>query len=253
MSTLSPVVQIQLERPLPPAAFLDRVYDELHRAEKELNPGRLAGLLVEGKLSWEQLKQYAIHMWWLINEIQKTHGYIYQNCPIEAARKELIKNIIVEEGPPGPTHPELYVEYCEKAFGVSRQELESTRPLATTVAARNHILWVALTRSWLEGIAAVIVGGEKGGDKSHDNPLYTMSNALHNRYGISWEALRFFTVHVELEQGEKAEEHGEIGPHLLMQYATTADMQEKVLAAVWDGVMMHKVFFDGVYHHLLGH
>jgi hypothetical protein len=37
MSTLSPVVQIQLERPLPPEAFLDRVYDELHRAEKELN------------------------------------------------------------------------------------------------------------------------------------------------------------------------------------------------------------------------
>jgi len=34
---------------------------------------------------------------------------------------------------------------------------------------------------------------------------------------------------------------------------TTADIQEKVLAAVWDGVIVHKVFFDGVYHHLLGH
>jgi len=28
--------------------------------------------------------------------------------------------------------------------------------------------------------------------------------------------------------------------------------KEKVLAAVWDGVMMHKVFFDGIYHHILG-
>ena len=60
MSTLSPVVQIHLERPLPPEAFLDRVYDELYRAEKELNSGRLAGLLVAGKLTWDQLKQYAI-------------------------------------------------------------------------------------------------------------------------------------------------------------------------------------------------
>ncbi len=31
MSTLSPVVQIHLGKPLPPEAFLDRVYDELHR------------------------------------------------------------------------------------------------------------------------------------------------------------------------------------------------------------------------------
>ncbi len=38
-----------------------------------------------------------------------------------------------------------------------------------------------------------------------------------------------------------------IGPN-----PTVADIQEKVLTAVWDGVMMHKVFFDGVYHYLLG-
>ena len=33
---------------------------------------------------------------------------------------------------------------------------------------------------------------------------------------------------------------------------TVADIQEKGLAAVWDGVMMHKVFFDGVCRHLVG-
>ncbi len=38
-----------------------------------------------------------------------------------------------------------------------------------------------------------------------------------------------------------------IGPN-----PTVADIQEKVLAAVWDGVMMHKGFFGGVYHYLLG-
>ena len=56
MSTLSPIVRIHLGKPLPPEAFLDRVHDELHRAEKELNLGRLAGLLVAGKLTWDQLK-----------------------------------------------------------------------------------------------------------------------------------------------------------------------------------------------------
>ncbi len=38
-----------------------------------------------------------------------------------------------------------------------------------------------------------------------------------------------------------------IGPN-----PTVADIQEKVLAAVWDGVMMHKGFFGGVYRHLVG-
>jgi pyrroloquinoline-quinone synthase len=253
MSTLASPVKIHLDHVLTPHQFLTAVYDELHRAEKELNPYRLMGLLAEGKLTRDQLRQYAIEQWWFVNEIQKTHGYIYQNCPIEEARKDLIKNIIVEEGPPGPTHPELWVQFCEKGLGLSRAELEAARPLATTVAALRLFLWITLTRSWLEGIGAVVIGGEKGGDKSRNNPAYDRANFLHERYGMTWEALEFFTVHAELEQGEKAEEHGEIGPTLLQRYATTQMDQENVLEAIWEGVMVHKVYNDGIYHHLLNH
>lgn len=252
MSTLTPEVQVHLDQALPPEEFLERVYDELHRAEKELNPYRLERMIFEGKLTKEQLKEVAIQRWYMISQIQKTHGYIYQNCPVEAARKELIKNIIVEEGPPGPTHPELYAKYCEKGFGVSKEELEATRPLATSIAGLTHFLWCTMTRSWLEGMATTIIGGEKAGDKSRHNPMYDMAHALHDRYGISWDALEFFTIHAELEQGDRAEEHGDIGPALLAQYATTAETQEKVLAAIWDGVIAHKVMNDGLYHYVLG-
>jgi pyrroloquinoline quinone (PQQ) biosynthesis protein C len=253
MSTLAYPVTIHLDRAYSPDAFLAAVYDELHKAEKELNPYRLVALLAEGKLSRDQLREFGTNQWWFVNEIQKTHGYIYQNCPIEEARKELIKNLMVEEGPPGPTHPELWVQFCEKGLGLTRAELESSRPLATTVAALRLFLWITLTRSWLEGIGAVVIAGEKGGDKSRNNPAYDAANSLHDRYGMGWDALEFFTVHAELEQGEKAAEHGEIGPSLLQRYVTTKEDQEKVLEAIWEGVMVHKVYNDGIYHHILNH
>ena len=121
------------------------------------------------------------------------------------------------------------------------------------VAALRFFLWITLTRSWLEGIGAVVIGGEKGGDKSRNIPMYDQANVFHDRYGMSWEALEFFTAHIELEQGEKAEEHGEIGPALLQRYVTTREEQENALEAIWEGVMAFKVFSDGVYHHLLNH
>jgi pyrroloquinoline quinone (PQQ) biosynthesis protein C len=253
MATLAAPVKIELKEALPPEQFLSRVYDELHKAEKGLNPYRLSALILEGKLTKDQLRDFAKDQWWLVKEIQKTHGYIYQNCPIESARKELIKNIIVEEGPPGPTHPELFVQFCEKGLGMSRAQLEAYQPLASTVAALHHFLWVCMTRSWLEAIGAVVIGGEKGGDESRDNPMYGMANALQKHYGLSKEAVSFYTTHAELEQGEHKEEHGEIGPTLLKEYATSRELQADILEAIWEGVMAHKTCNDGLYHHLLGH
>lgn len=251
MNTITPSPQIKLEQPLPPQEFHSRIYDELHRAVDDLQAYRLLNLIAEGNLNKDQLRQWAIHRWFLVKEVQKSHGYVYQNCPIESVRKEIIKNIIIEEGPPGPTHPELYVEFCNKAFGVTREELEALRPLPTTVAGRSHLFWSTMTRSWLEGLATTVIGAEKADDPAA--PMHKRGNVLHDRYGIPWDALRFFTVHAELEAGDKKEEHGEIGAQVLVEYATSAEMQEKVLAAIWDGVIALQVVDEGIYNHILGH
>ena len=66
------------------------------------------------------------------------------------------------------------------------------------------------------------------------------AHALHQHYGVPWEAMAWFHEHTEADQ-----EHSGTGERIVRKYAASKEMQNRL----WDAVVRSKaaywVFFEG--------
>jgi len=181
--------------------------------------------LMQGKLTRPQiaefLKQFGVIR--LYNHFY--HGPLYVNCPNPLWRRRMAE-VVYEEGTgqiysDGVAHYELYLRMGE-AFGVSREEMYATQYCGGSLAVR-HYLENVCRRSFLEGYAALSLGGEA----QVPGIAGKVSEAFIRYYGLTPEQARFYSVHEVADT-----DHSGGGIEFLREFAPT----DKELAIVTDSV-----------------
>jgi pyrroloquinoline quinone (PQQ) biosynthesis protein C len=129
-----------------------------------------------------------------------------------------------------------------EAIGISKEKLERCESendfLPTTVLARTGWLDIALrSGSILEQVAATNCCNEFSNQLTGGRFL----RSFKEHYGLKEDAIEFFAEH-----GIADTEHSNIGYELVERFATTKDMQIKVLKALRKGLGIWWALTDGV-------
>ncbi|MBM4256724.1 MAG: hypothetical protein FJ147_12605 [Deltaproteobacteria bacterium] len=198
-------------------------WQAVEQVASEYNIGKhpLAQLVLDGKASKEQLKQFAIEHYEMT--VRDSGPYIangYVNMTkLSAEGAELMADNFAEEAMGLHTHTgghaALLFEFWEKGLGLPRKELVEASASSAS-RAMNAYFWLLVTNKIkYSGALGVLEGG-------FSLACEKMLAGLQKHYGMKAEALRFFSGHIEADR-----EHAQTGRKLVEQLLTTdRDRQE---------------------------
>jgi pyrroloquinoline quinone (PQQ) biosynthesis protein C len=171
------------------------------------------------------LRQYAVTLHRSTEEFVALLYRLAAICPLPHVRRQLLSNILEEEGfevdggaiayEPGRRHAELCRRFAHEV-GVGDEELS-----VSSGNAFGRWLDAALeNRRWLAVLANLTVGQEAGAPALFG----AIARALETRYGIDKGALEFFLVHVDADRA-----HAELGARLCAEAAQTPELEADAL------------------------
>ncbi|MEO8348565.1 MAG: CADD family putative folate metabolism protein [Acidobacteriota bacterium] len=205
-------------------------------AEKHLLKHPFYTLWSEGKLTRENLREYAISYYPHVAAFPTYVSGVHSGCDDPALRAELLENLVEEEGGL-VNHPALWRRFAT-ALGASDADLSVSPRTAEVADAIALFRRATRAGSVPEGLAALYAYESQIPEISK-----TKREGLAAFYGIEDpEETRFFTVHEEADVWHRQVERQALG-----RVARTAEDRENALAAadrcldalnrVLDGVM----------------
>ena len=204
-------------------------------AEKHLLKHPFYVLWNQGKLTKENLREYAISYYPQVAAFPRYVSGVHSGCADAALRQELLENLIEEERG-GSNHPALWRRFAA-ALGAREEDL---RPAARTPEVSEAVAeFLRTTRegSLPEGLAALYVY-----ESQIPEIAKTKREGLAAYYGIEdAEAVRFFTVHEEADLWHRRVEREALG-----RAAQTEQDQEHALAAARRCLEVLNRALDGV-------
>ena len=230
----------QMNSVLPAEEFIAAIWLERRRYVREgrikqPHPWRVA--LSEGKVSRQALIEYVKNRYYFLANINRKDAQVIANCPISDARRMLLRKYIDEEGQDvaggqlGP-HYEMWLKISD-VLGVPRALMQSfVDVLPVYRYTVDAVFNFAKQQSWLEGVAATYATEGRmwkrytPKQEHHEDGLLGEGEALMRHYGLTQDALIFYHVHSDANDG-----HGDINEGILKRYCTTVELQEKALAA----------------------
>lgn len=168
-------------------------------------------------------------------------AHVVGNCPIVEVRKFIVtENLYEEEAQEGHSHFEILVR-MGMALGLTREQVESAKPLPTTIVALRA--WEALTknRTWYEGLAAKSVL-ERTNNAKCGNFSHYQAERWMRQLKLSREDTEFWWMHDSVDQI-----HGDGSLNLLEKYLRTEDERKAALRAADESMMAWQIYFDGFY------
>jgi pyrroloquinoline quinone (PQQ) biosynthesis protein C len=210
--------------------------------------------LYEGKLSLDEIRIWAREAWGIFAYNVAINTAKLVRCQLSGIHDPAIHKKFVEiiqsevgyqyfEGTPRrvPGHRALFLRFGE-SIGIPAAELERCEReedfLPTTVLARTGWLDIALrSNSILEQVASTNCCNEFSNQLTGGKFFRT----FRDRYGLKERDIEFFAEH-----GEADTEHSNIGYELVEQFATSHEVQIKVLKALRKGLGIWWALTDGV-------
>ncbi len=183
----------------------------------------LVRLISEGKATRDQIKHFAIEHYEMT--VRDSGPYIAQGyinmAKLDAEGAALMADNFVEEAMGGYTHTAghaaLLHEFWEMGLGLPRMELVESSASAAA-RATNAYFWLLMTHKVrYSGALGILEGG-------FSHACEKMLAGLQTHYGITPEALRFFSGHVEADR-----EHSKTGRKLIDRMLTTDREREEFL------------------------
>ena len=222
--------------PHPPGEFLGMLKAEVRHQNARLEHP-FVRLLFEGKLSLDQVRgwakqDYALKRcptWWNAGRLL--------NSPDLATQRQEVHSLIEELGEEGGGHTEMYLRFG-RALGVSEEEMERAPLLPSTVLAVDELMTINRDRPVVEALSS----GSVAGEAINVEFCTRFVEACDSTYHIDREGLEWFTEHIVADAG-----HSSLGERLVLEHATTKEVQNRV----WDAVVRSKaaywVFFEGLH------
>lgn len=166
-------------------------------------------------------------------------GYIAVNAVAEKryGLMEVVLENFMEELSGPRTHVDIMLQFLEEG-GIAREEADRAEPAPGTLAAIEMIIGGCQRRSALEGVAMLsFVESQLGGP---DRVSARVFRELTGYYGFSQRAAETYQLHAEQDVG-----HGQRQIEAIRRYATDAETQDKVRAAVKLGLTAFTLEWDG--------
>ncbi len=189
-----------------------------------LGPSFYQGL-VAGELSREQLKKWALNLYYVTGQHIRAFGGIFMNTGLgpldQKIRRHIVENLIDEEtimGRGEDAHWMLSMRLA-KALGATEEEVLQPVVAQESVEYVDWVIDLGSKEYGLVTLAAMSIGGESRSDSS----MKGLVRSLKKKCGLRREDLEFFYAHI----GE-AEAHGEPVFDMVREYATTDERQQKI-------------------------
>ena len=189
-------------------------------AERHLLKHPFYVLWNEGKLTREQLREYAISYYPHVAAFPRYVSGVHANCEDAALRQELLENLIEEERGV-ENHPALWRKFAA-ALGAAQSDLASAPRTPEVAGAIAEFRRATHEGSVAEGLAALYAY-----ESQIPEIAKTKREGLARFYGVDDpEATRFFTVHEEADLW-----HRQIEREALGRVATSEEDRQMALAA----------------------
>jgi pyrroloquinoline-quinone synthase len=176
----------------------------------------------QGRVSRHGLAIFAVQFFLQVREFPRAVSALHSHCPYPDERVELAESLYEEEtgriSGCNVSHPELFMRFGV-ALGLQREEMLDGKPLPETAALIDWFERSTRELSFIEGSAAT----------------------LQERYGLDRHAVSFWDVHEIADR-----EHSDVGSHIVVRFANSDSMREKVLLAVDRSLERWRGFFDGM-------
>jgi pyrroloquinoline-quinone synthase len=214
-----------MTRVLPPEELIADLQEILQTRYPRPHPVRQ--LLLTGRLTQPQLQGWARNLYLEFSNIHRFFGVRYQKCPVPKLRRELLENMIEEEGEDMigrkyPSHAELWLRFAE-GLGIPRAEMLAYEPLPGIRAGLEMYVQLVQQSHWAVAIGTGLVF-EGGGPKR----MKEEREALERHYSwIPKSALDFFRVHEYHDEG-----HGNFCVDVIREHCMEAHLQDEMRAAV---------------------
>ena len=204
--------------------IIDHVVAEKHLLK---HPFYLAW--TRGELSRDALADYAAQYYHHVAAFPTYVSATHANCADQGARKQLLQNLIEEEGG-SPNHPELWLQFAQ-GLGVDGATAQQTGQQVETQNLIATFRSVCRDGSTAEGVAALYAY-----ESQIPEICESKIEGLKKHYGMTDpEHYRYFSVHIEADR-----EHSAAEREMLAKQVTPANFElvrasvHQVLSALWE-------------------
>jgi pyrroloquinoline-quinone synthase len=192
-----------------------------------------------GLLSRDHLARWAENHYHYVGPFADYLAYIYANAPESATdAKDFLLQNMYEEEVSDVRHTDLLIRFGE-ACGTTRERIEDPRNInPVTRGLQGWCYATAFREHFAVATAALVVGLE-----SQVPSIYRRQYpVLLEKYGFTEEEAEFFELHITSD-----EVHGERGYQIVLDNATTPELQQRCIQVVQDGAEMRFAYTKALY------
>ena len=192
-----------------------------------------------GKLSRAHLARWAENHYHYVGPFADYLAYIYGRTPDHMTEaKDFLLSNMYEEEIGGDRHTDLLIRFAE-ACGTTRERVTNPDNMSpTTRGLQSWCYAVAMREDPVVAVAGLVVGLE-----SQVPSIYRrQSPALRDVYGFTDEEVEFFDLHIVSD-----EIHGERGYQIVLEHATTPEVQQRCLRICEIGAEMRLSYTTALY------
>jgi pyrroloquinoline-quinone synthase len=192
-----------------------------------------------GLLSRDHLARWCENHYHYVGPFADYLAYIYGNAPDTATdAKDFLLQNMYEEEVSDVRHTDLLIRFGE-ACGTTRERIEDPRNMnPVTRGLQGWCYATAFREHFAVATAALVVGLE-----SQVPSIYKRQYpVLLDKYGFTEDEAEFFELHITSD-----EVHGERGYQIVLDHATTPELQQRCIQVVQDGAEMRFAYTKALY------
>ena len=220
-------------------------HDEFRAALQDAIKGREASnasfskAWADGKLQRHHFARWAENHYNYVGPFADYLGYIYGSTPdhMTDAKDFLLQNMYEEELA-DIRHTDLLIRFGE-ACGTTREAIED--PSTCNAVTRGLQAWcyaTAMREHYVVATAALVVGLESQVPQIYKKQIVPLREV----YGFTEDEIEFFDLHITSD-----EVHGERGYQIVLENATTVELQQRCLQFVRWGADMRYAYTRALY------
>ncbi|MEO8266280.1 MAG: iron-containing redox enzyme family protein [Ilumatobacteraceae bacterium] len=192
-----------------------------------------------GELEREHFARWAENHYHYVGPFADYLGYIYSNTPDYATdAKDFLLQNMYEEELSDVRHTDLLIRFAEAAGTTRERVMDIDNATAVTRGLQGWCYAIAMREHFAVATAALVVGLE-----SQVPSIYRRQYpVLIEKYGFTEEEAEFFDLHITSD-----EIHGERGYQIVLEHATTPELQARCLQLVRHGAEARYSYTKALY------
>lgn len=194
----------------------------------------------EGKLTVEELREYAKQYYHFVKHFPRFVSCVHSNCEDVDTRKILMQNLADEEGYKTEIadHPRLWINFAE-SLGLTEADVKDAMPIREVEDLVDGMYELTRSPEFTLGLAALYAYESQVPAISR-----TKIDGLKNFYGVDSErAIEFFKVHEEADVYHSKDEMD-----IMTKENKTLEDQKRLVNTVDESATLMWNFLDGVYN-----